>query len=48
MGTRYTNKDYVSRDNPKKKKEFAEKEKQRRKKLLSDLGLTNLQRGSWW
>lgn len=48
MGTRYTNKDYVSRDNPKKNKEFREKEKQRRKKLLSDLGLTNLQKWRMW
>ena len=29
MGTRYTNKDYVSRDNPEKKREFREREKKK-------------------
>ena len=48
MGTRYTCKDYISRDNPKKKKEFRTREKKRRQKVLSDLGLVNLQRSGMW
>ncbi len=48
MGTRYTNKDYVSRDNPEKKREFREREKKKGKKLLAELGLSSLSGSGFW